>query len=838
ARRHRDRAHTQALVFRSLAAQLRPGAAPETAADLNRYYAIYRPTSGKRLEPGTLIYYLAQPIAALRDRGRPEDILRAEIMELRLIWMAGLPDRALTRAEALLTTTAYNDRTLNALLADAAVLFVRAGRVDDAERLMQRALACGTAFCPDDIFYSWIDRDAGATSPAEAADPEARYAAAKSWVATHLGRATPIEAAMAQEHAFATGQLVRELGIALDLALQPSDTLSDLDRARIRGAADRYLGSNTALDNLFFVDTVSNKLFDQVYENKEMRQSDLLWTQYTVANEDGTLGRVQRKMALLAVLYAASDRSDDWLTANLARARMFAAMGARTEAIEVLTATVSDARAQGYTDRQIAPQIADLWAFARRAGRTDLEDEAWSALQSCRERTCSDAVTRIKLFRVRAVPIADGSWETLDLDLRALDAVVRAQFGDDPRRLADVYRVGIDQDRPMDSARFAEISMGFAARATDISDTDMQDRAREVINILVYAGKYDEAVALGDRILAEVPKADLSGDFFQVFARAAHRLDDPRAKQFYIDATAREVRSSSSLLRDLLDTPFSDVAWAYSELDRQMDIKARFYARDGQYVNAAQAMGGWRLRYEYTNARKVVEAYTHQASIHRATNLDAYVAAKLRAEAANRLVGIENNPFIYRDPPSYLLIAIEQEAYYWEQAGGPDRAAEVRALVTWPDGFGADWAPLQDRAPAEAVARLNDAGAETSSYDLIRSTIDARDDGNYQGAAQAMRRFRWLAMAAEANGSYTDAQTLWQMAYTFARVGETDIAFDLMNRAARIAANLSFEGAGGAGGGTLQLLERDRWRYLLFVDIAWAAASGQAPDQMTVVSRY
>ena len=45
-------------------------------------------------------------------------------------------------------------------------------------------------------------------------------------------------------------------------------------------------------------------------------------------------------------------------------------------------------------------------------------------------------------------------------------------------------------------------------------------------------------------------------------------------------------------------------------------------------------------------------------------------------------------------------------------------------------------------------------------------------------------------------------------------------------------------GAGGADGGTLQLLERDRWRYLLFVDIAWSAMSGQAPEDMLVVSRY
>ena len=90
-------------------------------------------------------------------------------------------------------------------------------------------------------------------------------------------------------------------------------------------------------------------------------------------------------------------------------------------------------------------------------------------------------------------------------------------------------------------------------------------------------------------------------------------------------------------------------------------------------------------------------------------------------------------------------------------------------------------------------------------------------------------------MAAQDNRAYVDAQTLWQMAFTFARAGDSEIAFDLMNRAARIAANLSYE---GAGEGTLQLLERDRWRYLLFIDIAWSAATGQTPEEMTVVSRY
>ncbi len=117
----------------------------------------------------------------------------------------------------------------------------------------------------------------------------------------------------------------------------------------------------------------------------------------------------------------------------------------------------------------------------------------------------------------------------------------------------------------------------------------------------------------------------------------------------------------------------------------------------------------------------------------------------------------------------------------------------------------------------------------------IRPAFEFRDRGNYQGAAAWMRDMAWVAQGAEQRGTYEDAQVLWQMAFTFARAGDTAIAFDLMDRAANIAARLSFE---GAGEGTLQLLERDRWRYLLFVDIAWGAVSGTVPDQMLVVSRH
>jgi len=58
-----------------------------------------------------------------------------------------------------------------------------------------------------------------------------------------------------------------------------------------------------------------------------------------------------------------------------------------------------------------------------------------------------------------------------------------------------------------------------------------------------------------------------------------------------------------------------------------------------------------------------------------------------------------------------------------------------------------------------------------------------------------------------------------------------------MKEAASIAARLSFADANDTDGGSLQLLRRDKFRYLLFVDIAWAAASGLPPDSMTGSSR-
>ena len=112
-----------------------------------------------------------------------------------------------------------------------------------------------------------------------------------------------------------------------------------------------------------------------------------------------------------------------------------------------------------------------------------------------------------------------------------------------------------------------------------------------------------------------------------------------------------------------------------------------------------------------------------------------------------------------------------------------------------------------------------------------------RNLGNYEGAAYLISQVLDKVPQKIASGTYQDAQGLWQFALTLSRVGQQSVAFEIMNEAARIASTLSFADVSGSGGGSLQLLERDRERYLLFIDIAWNALLGKIPQEMIVMSR-
>ena len=427
---------------------------------------------------------------------------------------------------------------------------------------------------------------------------------------------------------------------------------------------------------------------------------------------------------------------------------------------------------------------------------------------------------------------------------QAAEAFIRAEFPGDLLKLADVFATGTSQSRPMDAARNDLFSLSLAEKADNITPEDLAKRAASVMDTLIYAGRYADALAVGDRIAGRLEREGageaLTRRFFQIRARAAFRVDDPRARDFY--ARAVELGWSEDLVLDLLDTSYLDL------LDRLIriggadaSIRARLRYRQGRFADAGDILAEERRSRELgAGGERMAGFFDVRAAVHlRNGDLDGYVRETLKARAAESGAEIPaDHPWIYSYYWDLKLLAW-QEAVYREAGGDLTRAAHLRDLGGFPSWFHAEWAPLGDRPEPEAIARFERREMKSDdSYDLIRSVIETRDNGNYEAAAQYLKSKRWVAVAAEANGQYVDAQALWQMAFTFARAGESAIAFDLMNRAARIAARLSFEGAGGADGGTLQLLERDRWRYLLFVDIAWAAVSGQAPQDMLVVSRY
>jgi hypothetical protein len=193
------------------------------------------------------------------------------------------------------------------------------------------------------------------------------------------------------------------------------------------------------------------------------------------------------------------------------------------------------------------------------------------------------------------------------------------------------------------------------------------------------------------------------------------------------------------------------------------------------------------------------------------------------AGAAAILRNLRGLDWITEDQRQVYLV---QEAAYARAAGD---AAVADALLST--------LPAADFALPETGVPLPDTGYGPWPPGIL-AAIDQGDAGNHEGAAHAMAaQLQYVPTLAE-RGTYADAQILWQVAYTLARGGHPAEAFPIMTRAAAIAAALSFADPTGVDGGTLQLLQRDNVRYLLFIDIAWAAARGVTPEEMMVFSRY
>lgn len=855
---------SDAVLSRAFAAHLRGEGAAGSVAELSARRAAYDPLADSGFTAGMLYFYLARPVAVLRELGGGPNEVFSQIIEIRLRWLSGATDLALQQAEVLIGQmdqqgAGWSDPEMTSLLADAAVLSWRAGKTEQAERFFTRARVCAEPRCPADLVFGWLgEKRTPSDAPYDAYDPEALAGQAGTDAGVLFPGDQEVQEEIRREALFMSGRYRALLAKAVSLALSGSDPadLPGPERRRSGQLALRVMGATDFSSYLMTTDSVAGQMRMVALSHGEAPAKAPAEVAY-LDPQAGYADLLLRELPLVQLLLGLSDRRGDDVVAELIRIRLLLSAGELDRAGQALARLAGSASARGFSGRELASVLFDQWAVAVLSGQQALAERLERETASCRTDPCDEDIVLAAFERGRALPRVARNSDLREVLFQAADPVLRQLFPGDQLKLADLYDTGAagGQSRPMDAARYDLLSISFAETAPDIAPGDLARRAARVMHTLVYAGQYAAAADLGDRIAARLKTAGqgaaLSYGFYQYRARAAFWQDDARAEAFYaraVDLALTDLASGAvqphhlaSLALDLADTAFLGIQdQLLSAGVGDPGLLARLRFRQGRPEEAADILSAQRRQAEQATGERMSAFFQAIAARHlRNRQLDRYVEAWQRARAAAEGTGIPpDHHHNYRYFWDLKALAY-QEAVYRDAAGQTARAAALRALGGNPAWFRDDWAPLGDRPEAEAIAAYDGRAFKgDDSYDLIRKVITLRDQGNYQAAARYMKNFRWVAVAAEANGAYVDAQTLWQMAFTFARSGETEIAFDLMNRAARIAARLSFEGAGGADGGTLQLLERDRWRYLLFVDIAWAAVSGQAPQDMLVVSRY
>lgn len=423
---------------------------------------------------------------------------------------------------------------------------------------------------------------------------------------------------------------------------------------------------------------------------------------------------------------------------------------------------LADARAQGFSDAQLHAILMDQWAAAVLAGAPDVAAQARAATAACRAENCDAADITLRLAnRYQVLPKAAYPSSLEGTRQAAADSFFRDVFPGDFLKLADLYSNGGSESRPIDGARNHMTGFAFAEQVPDLPIADLAKRAERAMSALIRAGKYRQASDIGARTEARATQAlaggDLSAYFYQKWARASFRLGDAAARAYYRRAVVkllaaperdrRWLNQTEDLALDLLDTGYDDslLALIDGQADKD-DMRARVLFRQGKAEEAALVYRGFRLRAE--------AGFSGKNSI--------------------------DNPAIYAQSAKMRAMAL-QEAHYLAAAGDAQGADAMRALgqtADWP----APWPDLDAPLRVELLARFaEESQSFGGSMSLIRPMFEFRDTGNYQGAAVWMRDMAWVAQGAAQSGSYLDAQTLWQMAFTFARAGETARAFDLMD---------------------------------------------------------
>jgi tetratricopeptide (TPR) repeat protein len=472
-------------------------------------------------------------------------------------------------------------------------------------------------------------------------------------------------------------------------------------------------------------------------------------------------------------------------------------------ALPLLEAAIARGAKAGWRDAEMRTALNDL-AIALRP--TDpARSEALAKRASVCPRPCAkDRPTRLYAEGRAAFAATSSASSEMPLDERLTIWKVARPWMHETlgggslwyTHFTDTNASGFEEVRPFTALEIVR------ERLVGVSDPKVRaDRLYELHRLLRKSGDYREAAERA-RELAEV-RARLGQVIEALEARhdeamALDRIGDPEGRR-RLAALAPElldhyreaghVRELNDLARDLVASRLwreADAALAV------LDPWADGLWGSGQYLRAAVRAGRARIA---MREGRFAEAKAF---------LDGAVAAA---------------PPFPPEEPGVMQIGLTVERAALAAAEG--RADDARRL----------------RAEAEdAVRRRSD--QEPSSF-VFGAMQMLRDLGGVDGAG-VIAEIAGASIDAEASGhpDYETAQTLWQVAYSLALAGRQAAAFQRMSRAAAIAVGRSFESVDDTDGGSLQLMRRDRWRYLLFVDIAWSAARGEPPTEMTVPSRY
>ncbi len=467
----------------------------------------------------------------------------------------------------------------------------------------------------------------------------------------------------------------------------------------------------------------------------------------------------------------------------------------------LLETAIAAATRAGWRDREMRTALHDLaviLAASGDPGAARLEKRASVCPRPC----ASDRPTRLYALGRKAVAATSGEDVPVGERLKALK-VARPWLRDTLGAASPWYRIylGAHAAEFEDVRPFTAIDLAREQLADVTDPAARAERVAALSSSLRRAGDYREAAERAAEAAALWTSLGKDGD-----ARLA-RWDEVMARLRLGDGTARD--GLKAMAPDLLTTLIAvdDVsllrALAYdlvgSHLWAEADpVLAAVVARAeglwgaGQYLRGAALAGRARIAL-------------------RAGRFEAAEAFLDQAEAAS--------PKIATPTHGVLRIGLLAErAALREAEGRREEAARLRA-----EAARAATAPVEEE-PASFVI-----GAMTQLRDL--GGIDG-------GGVIAEIAATQLDGETSERPSYRTAQDLWQIAYALALSGKAEPAFQRMTRAAAIAVRHSFESVDDTDGGSLQLMRRDRWRYLLFVDIAWSAAKKRPPEEMTVPARY